>query len=76
MLMEVKLDHLKIPGKSQVIQLWDIDATEIAKIAQSQGQKGVRGLVSEIIRKRLPVHFYNYEPVDWWFSDHINATSG
>jgi hypothetical protein len=75
MILQVKLAHLKIKNQVQHVQLWDIDAREIAAIAQSQGQRGVNGLVSEIIKKRLPTHFYNYEPVDWEFLDHVNATA-
>ena len=75
MIISVKLEHLTIKDRQHIIQLWDIDAAEIARVAHSQGQKGVRGLVSELIKKKMPTHLYNFEAVDWWFSDHSDASA-
>ena len=69
MILELALEHRVIPGKTHKAQIWGVDATEVAGIRQSKGDTGLRGLVHELVRTKLPHHLYNYEVVDWEFRD-------
>ena len=69
MILEITLENRMKPGIVQKTDIWNVDPSDIAKIAQAQGHKGVRGLVSEIIGHRLPSHLRHREVVDWSFKD-------
>jgi hypothetical protein len=69
MMIQVSLEHSRYKERKQKAQILGIDPVDIAGIAQSHGQRGVRGLISEIISRRLPSHFANFEVVDWELVD-------
>jgi len=67
--LAITLTHVLNPSNVQKTTLEAIDSLEVSRIAAAQGYKGVRGLVSEIIDKRLPTGLYNFEVTDWEFVD-------
>jgi hypothetical protein len=69
MIIEVTLGDHHRPKWRMKQCIWNVDASEVAGIAQAQGPKGVRGLVSDIISKKLPTNLSHLEVMDWAFVD-------
>ena len=69
MILELSLEHSRYKDRNQKLSIFGIDGDEVAKIISSQGARGLRGFVSEIIAAKLPSHYYNFEVVDWALKD-------
>ena len=69
MILELTLEHTKEKGRRQTLEIFDVDAGGVARIALEKGVKGVETLVHGIIHQKLPKAFSSFRVVSWNFRD-------